>query len=116
MKTALVPTVVALGAALVTSAAGAPRASLPPSTGPNLSALTTRESAVLARLRAFPRPGTAASLSRWESGLKAAETAQTKAEAALNRDFAAAPKAAVATPLARVGSTLDFKDTNGDPY
>jgi len=116
MKTALLATVVALSAALAAAAAGAPRASLPPSTGPDLSALSARESAVLARLEAFPKLGSRASLSRWETALRAAESAQTRAEAALNRDFATTPKPAVTPSLAQVGSTLDFDDTSGNPY
>jgi len=119
MKTVFLATVAA-SAALASAAAGAPTASLPPSTGPDLSVLSTRESAVVAQLKAFPKLGSRASVSRWESGLKADEAAQTKAEAALNADLVTTPRTVTkpaATPaLARIGSTLSFEDSTGNPY
>jgi len=116
MKPALVATIACASGALVAAATGAPSASLPPSTGADLTALTARENAVLAELELFPKSGSQASFSRWESSLKAAETAQTNGELALDADLAGGPKIAAQPAGGHVGSSLTFVDSNGNPY
>jgi hypothetical protein len=118
MKTVLVASIAALGAALVAAAAGAPTASLPSSTDTAVVALTARENAVLAQLKAFPKRGSKASLARWSTSFRAAEAAQSKAAAALDADLSSPrPRTTTTTPaIARLGATLSFQDTSGDPY
>lgn len=119
----VVPTLVCV--ALLAAAAGTAMATLPASTAGAVTALAAREVAVLAQLKAFPKAGSQASVSDWEAGLKAAEAAQTKAEAALEADITTTPKASTTqtTPKASttpsnpgVGAILSFKDENGDAY
>jgi len=116
MKLAIVATLAGIGGALVAVAAGASTASLPPSTGADITALATRENALVTQLEAFPKSGSTASLSRWESGLRVAEAAQTSSELVLNTDLAGRPVTAAQPASAHVGSTLTFQDSDGDPY
>jgi hypothetical protein len=86
------------------------KGSLPRKTGSDVSTLISRESAVQSDLNAFKTLGTKASMSGWESKLKAAESAQSSAIATLNADLAHKSKSA------SKGSVLSFKDENGNPY
>jgi hypothetical protein len=118
MKTVLA-SIAVLGAAFAAAAAGAPTASLPPSTDTAVGALTARENAVVAQLKLFPKGGSKASLAHWETSLKAAQAAQTKAAATLNADLSSAPAKTTSTTTTtsvHLGATLSFQDTRGDPY
>src|ERR1700722_5095299 len=106
MKPTLVAAIAGISGALVVAASAAPSASLPASTGADLTALTARENAVLAQLQHFPASGSPTSLSRWESGLKTAEEAQSNGELALNVDLAGGPKTTTQSPSGHVGSSL----------
>jgi hypothetical protein len=69
---------------------------LPLKTGSDVSTLISRESAVQSDLRAFKKLGAKASVSGWESKLKAAESAQSSAIATLNADLGVTGTNAVA--------------------
>jgi hypothetical protein len=90
------------------------KGSLPSKTGSDVSTLIARESAVQSDLNAFKKLGAKASVSGWESQLKAAESAQSSALATLNADLASKPKSPSSS--ASPGSVLSFKDENGNPY
>jgi hypothetical protein len=106
--------VLAASAALL--AAGATTPPLPPAAGAAVGALASSESGVLAELKAFPKLGSQASLSQWESGLKAAEATQSRAEATLNAELVSASRTTTKATVAHVGSVLSFRDSSGDPY
>jgi hypothetical protein len=120
MKTALIATIAAsavLAAPGALAATGATTTPLPPSAGDAVGALTSSENAVLAQLKAFPKLGSPASVSQWETGLKAAEATQTRAEANLDAELLSASKATTTKPpVAHVGSALSFRDSDGNPY
>ena len=103
--------VLLLGIATAGAEIAATKSTLPAKTSADVRNLITQESAVLSQLRTFQKLGKRASVAGWETGLRNAEAAQTKAEATLNADLVPPKKAP------HPGSNaLSFKDENGNPY